>query len=103
MTPHLDDLLPFYLNQTLTDDVSASVESHLAACPRCRVLLAEWQKLAVAASWDPARLSQPVPSLSPVVRANLKRRLPLPQAVLSAARLIWAQRIFVFHIHLTSG
>jgi hypothetical protein len=97
MTPHIDDLLPFYLNQTLTDEVFASVESHLDACPRCRALLDEWQGLAAAARRDAARLSKPVPSLSPVVRANLKRRASLPQAALSTAGLIWAQRIFLFH------
>lgn len=96
MTPHVDDLLPFYLNQTLAGEVSASVESHLAACPRCRAILAEWQELAAATHWDAARPPQLVPSISPMVRASLKRHIPLPQAVLSAARLIWAQRIFLF-------
>lgn len=96
MTQHLDDLLPFYLNQTLTADDIASVESHLDDCPRCRATLAEWQELAAATRWDAARSPKPVLSISPVVRASLKRQIPFPQAILSAARLIWAQRIFLF-------
>ena len=96
MTPHLDDLLPFYLNQTLDDDDRMAVERHLADCPHCRETLAEWRQLAAAANREDVWLSLPVPPLSPLVRANLKRHVPLPQAFLTAAGLIWAQRIFLF-------
>jgi hypothetical protein len=45
---HIDDLLPAWLNGTLTFDVKARVRSHLDHCPTCRAELDEWQAIAQA-------------------------------------------------------
>jgi hypothetical protein len=100
MNKHMDDLLPFYINATLSVDQSEAVEAHLAGCIQCRKALREWEDLA---GW--VRSSAPLhgqagptvslPTLSPVVRANLCGKPSFPEAVLSTARLIAAQRIFL--------
>lgn len=104
MDAHSDDLLPFYLNRTLNAADQARLETHLAACPACRERLARWEKLSLAVgqaahSRLPERVGQAatLPALSPLVYAGLQRRPSLPQALLSAANLIWAQRVFLVH------
>jgi anti-sigma factor RsiW len=103
MNSHPDNLLPFYANRTLPASASDAVETHLADCPYCREQLEEWKGLAVAvnqAADDRLQLAsgQNVSvrsSLSPFVHASLNRRPPFKQAILSAAHLIWIQRIFL--------
>jgi hypothetical protein len=103
MNAHIDDILPFYINQTLSTSETARAEAHLAACPTCRASLDEWKSLAEAANRAAVQpmiqdLMQPalnLPPLSPVVVANLRRNMPLHQAFLSAANLVWAQHIFL--------
>jgi hypothetical protein len=103
MDGHIEDLIPFYANQTLDDERRAAVEAHLATCPHCRERLAEWKAVGPAISQAAGvRLRRAAEQgvsaqapLSPLVYASLKRRPSLSQAILSAANLIWAQRIFV--------
>lgn len=45
---HIDDLLPAWLNGTLTFDVKARVRSHLDQCAACNAELDEWQAIAQA-------------------------------------------------------
>lgn len=100
MNKHIDDLLPFYINATLSADQIEAVEAHLAGCIQCRKALSEWEDLA---GW--VRSASPqhgqagpkvrLPALSPVVRANLRSNPSLPEAILSTTRLIAAQRIFL--------
>jgi hypothetical protein len=105
MTSHIDDLLPFYLNHTLSEEEIAFVETHLAACPGCQSRLAEWERLSIAvtqeAGWRlPATSGQIASSkvgLSPLVSASLKRRPTAQQAIFSAVYLIWTQRVFLRH------
>ena len=101
MNPHPDNLLPFYANRTLPASASDAVETHLADCPYCREQLEEWKGLAVAVNQTADRRLQYAAgqgvsarsSLSPLVHAGLSRRPPFKQAILSAAHLIWIQRI----------
>jgi hypothetical protein len=100
MNKHIDDLLPFYINATLSVDQKEAVEAHLAGCIQCRKALREWEDLA---GWVRSAAPLPgqagpkvsLPALSPVVRANLHGKPSFPEAVLSTARLIAAQRIFL--------
>jgi hypothetical protein len=93
MTQHIDELLPFYVNQTLNEEDIALVQLHLKTCAECRQELELWGEIAdVTAAVD--RLA--VPSrLSPLVHAGLSRRPSLRQAAASALHLIWSQRVFI--------
>ena len=100
MDDHIEDLLPFYINCTLSDQETARLDAHLAACPACRARLAEWAEVSElvkqAASRRPQGvLAQDAPRLSPLMVAALKCRPSFQQAVSSAAQLIWAQRVFL--------
>jgi hypothetical protein len=100
MNKHMDDLLPFYINATLSVDQREAVEAHLAGCIQCREALNEWEDLAggVRSASHLTGQAEPairLPALSPVVQANLGGKPSFPEAVLSTARLIAAQRIFL--------
>ena len=109
MNSHPDNLLPFYANRTLPASASDAVETHLADCPHCREQLEEWKGLAVAVNQTADRRLQYAAgqgvsarsSLSPLVHAGLSRRPPFKQAILSAAHLIWIQRIFLMRAWLS--
>ena len=90
----IEDLLPFYAAGSLPAGQSASIVDHLAACPRCRQTLREWQVIAAEVretATAPARL----PPLSALVRAGLHPRPTLAKGIASALRLVWAQRAVV--------
>ena len=93
MNQHVDDLLPFYINQALNQDEVARVHSHLKACAPCRAELEAWEKIARATAAESR--DWPVPELSPLVHASLSHRPPVRQAAASAAHLIWSQRVFI--------
>jgi len=91
-----DDVLAFYTNQSLPQDVNQQVEAHLQTCSDCRLALVEWMALA-----DGLRESVPgsgsVPEMSPVIRRVIHAGRPsLAQSARSAWNLVWAQRVFVF-------
>lgn len=46
MSDHVLDLLPAYVNQTLTRSERAGVEAHLHDCPRCQAELESWRLVA---------------------------------------------------------
>jgi anti-sigma factor RsiW len=91
------DLLPFYLNQTLSTAIRREVEAHLIRCPECREALAEWARIAQgveqAAGQNVASLNATPPPLSPLVRLSLQPRPSLRQAAHSAWNLVWGQRV----------
>jgi hypothetical protein len=101
MNTHPDDLLPFYLNRTLSAEEGAAVERHLEACPDCRARLVEWRKLSGAVSRSSSQSlageRAALPLLSPLVAASLRRRPALQEAVHAAAHLIWTQRHILVH------
>lgn len=87
------DLLPFYAAGGLSTTERATVEAHLADCAACRAALREWRAIAEVVRAESAARAVELPSLSPVVRANLCRRPTVAQALRSAASLVWAQRV----------
>lgn len=87
------ELLPFYVAGVLSAAEGAAVEAHLGDCEACRVAVEEWQSLAVVVRAESATRVPPLPPLSPLVRASLRRRPTLAQALRSAADLTWAQRV----------
>ena len=100
MNEHVDELLPFYVNATLQEEQREAVEAHLKGCARCRMAFREWEDLAgwiqfAAPLQGQAGVASGLPALSPVVRANLRGKPSFPEAVLSTASLIAAQRIFL--------
>lgn len=92
---HLDDLLPFYINGNLPPVERQQIDVHLEQCRECRAALGEWQALAQAVQASLPKPKPASPSLSPLVRAQLTRRLPLKQALAATFNLVWAQRVFV--------
>jgi hypothetical protein len=100
MYEHVDELLPFYVNATLRGEQREGVEAHLKGCARCRMALREWEDLAgwvrsAAPLKEQAQASGDLPGLSAVVSANLRSKPSFPESVLSIARMMAAQRIFL--------
>jgi hypothetical protein len=96
MTEHPEDLLPFFINQTLSDVERSRVAAHLAGCAACRKALVGWEKIASSVSLAEKRQAvNRLPPLSACVRASLLCRASLREAVCSAWVLIWAQRVFI--------
>lgn len=89
------DLLPFYAVGTLPAADRAAVEAHLAGCAACQQTIDEWRVVATAVQAEASARAAALPPLSPVVRANLRRRPTPAQALHSAANLVWAQRAVV--------
>jgi len=93
MNQHIDELIPFYVNQTLTEEEIALVQSHLKSCAACRQELGLWEEIAhITAAVD--RPYSPS-GLSPLVHASPGRRPSLRLAATSAFHLVWSQRVFI--------
>ncbi|MBZ0319638.1 MAG: fasciclin domain-containing protein [Anaerolineae bacterium] len=87
---HPRDLLPFYINGTLTEAEQTVIVAHLAICPACQADLKEWQAIAQAvqaAAEDSAAtlppLKLPAPSTSrrivPIAPLTSTKTLPEPE------------------------
>jgi hypothetical protein len=92
MGDHILDLLPFFLNKTLPNEIQEQVFSHLSICQTCRKELANWEQIANLIQEDSGRL----PPLSPVVKVNMHAPQTLIQALQSTLGLIWAQNAVIF-------
>jgi anti-sigma factor RsiW len=100
MKQHIDELLPFYVNQTLNEKDIALVHLHLKTCAECRQELELWEEIAdVTAAVD--RPSAPS-HLSPLVHGSPSRRPSSPGSA-SALHLIWSQRVFIAAPGFTFG
>ncbi len=66
----LADLLPAYALEALPPDERALVEVHVATCPACRALLAEYQAVAEGLLY-----AAPLVAAPPHLEADLRRRL----------------------------
>lgn len=87
---HPRDLLPFYINGTLSEAEQTVIEAHLAGCPACQADLKEWQTIAQAvqaAAEDSAAtlppLKLPAPSTSrrivPIAPLTTTKTLPISE------------------------
>ena len=92
MGDHILDLLPFFLNKTLPNEIQEQVFSHLSICQTCRKELANWEQIANLIQEDSGRL----PPLSPVVKVNMHAPQTLIQALQSTFGLIWVQNAVIF-------
>lgn len=92
MNDHVDDLLPFYINQTLDEADIALIHAHLNRCAVCRAELESWEFIARGMMDGKASAR---PQLSPLVLASLEHRPSLSQAAVSAIQLIWSQRVLI--------
>ncbi len=64
-----EDLIPFYVAQTLPLPDAAALERHLAHCPDCRQSVDEWRAIAAAVRVEASRQASWLPPLSPRVSA----------------------------------
>lgn len=64
---HPHDLLPFYINGTLSEAEQTAVEAHLQTCPSCQAELEEWHEIAraVQSNAENAAVSLPPLKLPP--------------------------------------
>ncbi len=69
-----EDLIPFYVAQTLPLSDAAALERHLAHCPDCRQSVDEWRAIAATVRAEANRRASRLPPLSPRVSAT-------PQAI----------------------
>src|SRR5512147_1339067 len=60
---HVHDLLPFYLNGTLSEAEQTTVEDHLATCPACQAGLREWQAIGQAVQAEAQKSATTLPPL----------------------------------------
>ncbi len=92
---HIADLLPAYVNHTLTAEEHERVRRHLAQCAACRGELVLWQGVAGATRerLAPTRIAAPSPLLLDGVWNRVDAR-PIPMAALErAARIARRQAV----------
>ena len=75
MSDHVSDLIPFFVNDTLTPAERRTVVAHLDACATCRSQVSEWSRIALAC--------QGVPEAAPAARV-----VPRTTAA-RARRVLW--------------
>jgi hypothetical protein len=88
---HVVDLLPAYINGTLTEQDVQRVDDHLALCSLCRDELAVWQTLGDATrfSFDPASAEQGIFSSAPPASTLLAGVFARLDREAEAATLAW--------------
>lgn len=78
------DMLPFYVAQTLSIDDKRRFEAHLADCERCQAELAEWETIAGAVWREADEVAQSLPPLSQDVYNRLSYRDSTPASRFSS-------------------
>ena len=86
------ELLPWYVNDTLTDGERRTVEAHAAACPLCREEIAASRRLAAAVRQVPEVAPSPHPAQLARVLADPTIHTSLVQVRNSLKQL--EQRLF---------
>lgn len=81
-----EDLLPFYLNRTLSPNEVYALEQHLARCAACRQALEEWRMVADAAYHTANDWSKKLPPLKLPLKTGEVVTSPTQQAVYSVKR-----------------
>lgn len=74
------DLIPFYVAQTLSADVIRRFEAHLAGCDTCQREIDEWRILASAVWREADNIARELPPLSQEVYNRLNYRDRAPQS-----------------------
>ena len=78
------DLIPFYVAQTLTEEEKHDFEEHLATCVQCRQALSEWRIIAGVVWNQTDSVARSLPPLSPELYNRLSYRDRKPGSSLSA-------------------
>jgi len=78
------DLIPFYVAQTLSADAIRRFEAHLADCDSCQHEIDEWRMIASAVWREADSAARGLPPLSPEVYNRLNYRDRAPQSRYSA-------------------
>lgn len=73
MHKRFEELIPFYIAQTLPEADRRAVEAYLAQSKEARQTLAEWQAIANAVYDDAAKKAVGLPPLSPQVRQAIQQ------------------------------
>jgi anti-sigma factor RsiW len=88
MHKHILELLPFYINRTLSDSDAEDVRKHLTQCAACRKAFVEWQRIAGEVVQSGEAWAQPLPALKtnipPRVRPSLEPRFHISAVLLTA-------------------
>lgn len=71
-----EDLIPFYVNQSLPDHQALELAAHLANCGSCQKALEEWRNIAGALQSSADEWSRDLPPLSREVRARINGAIP---------------------------
>ncbi|MEM9953151.1 MAG: SH3 domain-containing protein [Chloroflexota bacterium] len=76
------DLIPFYVAQTLSAEELRQFEAHLVGCETCQQEIDEWRTIASAVWRDTETIARTLPPLSPKVYEQLQQRkqILLPEA-----------------------
>lgn len=78
------DMLPFYVAQTLSADDKRRFEAHLADCERCQDEIAQWEMIAGAVWREADEVAQSLPPLSQEVYNRLSYRDNAPASRFSS-------------------
>ncbi|MCA9893884.1 MAG: zf-HC2 domain-containing protein [Anaerolineae bacterium] len=68
------EMIPFYIAQTLSPDETTALEGHLATCVACRREVNEWRQVASAVWFEADDAAQKLPPLSQEVYNRLQYR-----------------------------
>lgn len=74
---HPCDLLPFYINGTLTEAEQTMIEAHVAVCPACQADLKEWQAIAQAVQAAAEDSAATLPPLKLPAPSTSRRIVPI--------------------------
>ncbi len=77
-----EELIPFYIANTLPPRQTRALESHLATCELCRQSVEQWRAIAGAVREEATRQASGLPLLSPRLRHTIATRRPRPDAAL---------------------
>lgn len=76
-----EELIPFYVAQTLSRREQQALERHLATCETCRRAVADWRKIGSAVRAEAASQLRDLPPLSPMLRAAMSGTTGQPEAL----------------------
>jgi hypothetical protein len=85
-----EELIPFYIANTLPPKQARALESHLASCEMCRQSVEQWRAIAGAVKEEATSQARGLPPLSPQIRHTIATQRPRPDAaVFKPQRRSW--------------